>query len=191
MRSSVSGNGERRHKVRAESAGRAMRLPEAHEKVERIVGAIERGGLPYKIVMAVLYGSAAKGDPNPQDVDLYLQLDWATVPEEDVWEELTRRSGSVSTRLNKALKLRNSERVSIQWGTRPWEEYRMQFIKPDEIESQLTDRMSSLDPDLKTHARAKRRLEKSIDKRKVKATEWPPFGIVVYPREPETGSRTI
>ncbi len=191
MRSSVSRNGARRHKVGAGPAVRAMRLPEAHEKVERILGAIERGGLPYKIVRAVLYGSTAKRDPNPRDVDLYLQLDWATVPEEDVWDELTRRSGSVSTKLNKTLKLRNSERVSIQWGTQPWEEYRMQFIKPDEIESRLTERMSSLDPDLKTHARAKRRLEKSIDKRKVKATEWPPFGIVVYPRGPESGARTI
>src|SRR5438876_10309992 len=92
---------------------RPMKLSEAREKVERIVNAIEKGAVPYRPVQVVLYGSAAKDEPEPQDVDLYVQLDRDSVPEEDVWQELTHQGGSVSTKLNKALKLRNSERVSI------------------------------------------------------------------------------
>ncbi len=160
-----------------------MKLPDARQKVERIVRTIESGRLPYRVVQAVLYGSAAKGDANPQDVDIYVQLDSSTIPEDDLMEELTRRSGSVSTKLHKALKTNNAERVSIQWGNERWEEYRMKFTKPDEIEARLKDRMSELDLTLKSHARAKRRMEKSVKKRKVKPTEWPPFGVIIYPRD--------
>ena len=61
-----------------------MKLEDARRKMERIVRAIEDGKVPYRVVQAVLYGSAAKGDPNPQDVDIYLQLDQSTIPYDDV-----------------------------------------------------------------------------------------------------------
>lgn len=44
------------------------------------------------------------------------------------------------------------------------------------------ERIAELDPSFKSHARARKRLEKSAEKRQRKPTVWPPFGIVIYPR---------
>jgi len=160
-----------------------VKLEEARAKVERIVRAIEAGKAPYRVVQAVLYGSAAKGDPNPQDVDIYLQLDQSTVPFDDSWVEMTGQSGGVSTKLRRTLKASKAERVSIQWSNEPWEAHRKKFPKPEEVEKSTRERIDELDPSFKSHARAKKRLEKSAEKRQQKPTEWPPFGVVIYPRD--------
>jgi len=160
----------------------AMKLEDARRKVERIVRAIEDGKIPYRVVQAVLYGSAAKGDANPQDVDIYLQLDQSTIPYDDVWIEVTGQSGGFSTRLRRALKATEAERVSIQWGSKPWEEHRMAFPKLEDVEITTRERIAELDPSFKSHARARARLKKSAEKRQRAPTEWPPFGVVIYPR---------
>lgn len=81
-----------------------MKLEEARRKVEHVVRAIEDDKVPYRVVQAVLYGSAAKGDANPQDVDIYLQLDQSMIPYDDVWIEVTAQGGGVSAKLRRALK---------------------------------------------------------------------------------------
>ena len=47
-----------------------MKLEDARRKVKRIVQAIEDCKVSYRVVQAVLYGSAVKGDANPQHVDI-------------------------------------------------------------------------------------------------------------------------
>lgn len=145
--------------------------------------AIEDGKVPYLVVQAVLYGSAAKGDANPQDVDIYLQSDQSTIPFDDSWIEVTGQSGGVATKLRRALRATKAERVSIEWSSEPWEEHREKFPKLEEVEESTRERIAKLDLSFKSHTRAKMRLEKSAEKRQRKPTEWPPYGVVIYPRE--------
>src|SRR6266508_1309543 len=132
-----------------------MKLEDARRKVGRIVRTIEDGKVPYRVVQAVLYGSAAKGDPYPQDVDIYLQLDHTTIPFDDTWPEVTGQSGGVSTKLRQALKATKAERVSIQWGNESWEEHRTKFPKPEEVDKSAQERIAELNLSLKSHAQVK------------------------------------
>lgn len=162
-----------------------MRREEAVAKAERVVEAVRAGRVPYRVLQVVLYGSAARGDPNPNDVDLYIQLEVDSVPFEDTYREITYGGkGGVGEKLRKALKLSKGERVSIIYDFVPWDQHVRLFVKPEEVDKVAQENIARLDLNLKTHRQAKRRIEKSAAKRHVKPFGWPPEAIVLYLAEP-------
>ncbi len=146
--------------------------------------AVSGGKLPYRVLQLVLYGSTAKGAENPNDVDLYAQLDRTSVPEENMANEIFHPSSGIGATLRKALKEAPHDRVVIQWGWDPWEEHRLTFVKPEEIDRSLRQRVGELDMGFVSHRRAKAAWERSVAKRKSTPTEWPPHGVVLFDGEP-------
>lgn len=162
-----------------------MKREIALAKVDSILRVIKEGHLPYRVLQLVLYGSTAKGDQNPNDVDIYIQLDKDSVPKEEGLSEVFRGygKGDVSKNLRKVLKENKTERVSIQWDFISWEEHSQHFVKPEEIENVAMENISELNLSFKTHQQAKNRILKSVSKRSKKPIEWPPKGIVLYELE--------
>ncbi len=164
-----------------------MQRLEALTKLKRVVRTIEEGKVPYKVEEVTVYGSVVEGEERVRDLDLYIQLDRESVPEEDLLEEVFGGHGrSVGTQLRMALKESNQERIEIQWEFEPWETRREKFAKPEEIDRQVDKRLAELttgeDEEPKTWTEHKTRLEKHREKVKAKGYEWPPRGIVVYRR---------
>ncbi len=164
--------------------GTNMKREAAVRKVEQAVHAVCEGKVPYRVLQFVLYGSTAKGAENPNDVDLYVQLDPASVPEVDIVSEIFYPSGGIGTKLRRALKEKPHDRVIIQWGFEPWEEYRLKFVKPEEVDQNLHGMVGGLDLDLASHRRVKGAWERSVAKRRARPTEWPPLGVVLFDGEP-------
>ena len=158
-----------------------MKLEEALTRANRVVEAIKAKRAPYHVLQVVLYGSTARGDPNPNDVDLYVQLDINSVPWEDRDQELFNSGkGGTGTKLRKALKSSQGERLSITFDFVPWEQHIRNFVRPEDVDKVAKENIAKLDPTLKTYARTKARIEKSAAKRRTKPFEWPPQGIVLY-----------
>ncbi len=156
-----------------------MRREEALRKADRIARTVREGKVPYGVLQVVLYGSVARGDDSRGDVDLYIQLDRSSVPVEELYAE-ARGARGVGYKLRAALKAQPQEHVTLQWGLEPWEEHRLRFTKPEEVEGSLERRVAGLDLTLVSHRKAKQQWERSAKKRKVKPFEWPPKGVVLY-----------
>ncbi len=164
-----------------------MRRLEALMKLKRVLRTIEEGKVPYRVEEVTVYGSVVEGEKRVRDLDLYIQLDQESVPEEDLLQELFGGHGrSAGTQLRMALKESNQERIEIQWEFEPWEARREKFAKPEEIDRQVDARLAELttgeDEEPKSWTEHKTRLEKHREKVKTKGYEWPPHGIVVYRR---------
>ncbi len=156
-----------------------MKRSEALRKADRVAKTVAEGKVPYRVLQVVLYGSVARGDEAPNDVDLYLQLDQSSVPVLDLYAEV-RGARGVGFRLRASLKAKPQEHVTLQWGFEPWTEHRMKFTKPHEVEESLRRHVAGLDLNLVSHRRDKEQWERSAHKRKAKPFEWPPRGIVLY-----------
>ncbi len=164
-----------------------MQRLEALTKLKRVLRTIEAGKVPYRVEEVTVYGSVVEGEERVRDLDLYIQLDRESVPEEDLLQEVFGGHGqSASTQLRMALKQSNQERIEIQWEFEPWETRREKFAKPEEIDRQVDERLAELttgeDEEPKSWTEHKTRLEKQREKVKAKGYEWPPRGIVVYRR---------
>ncbi len=164
-----------------------MRSSEALTTLKRVLRTIEEGKVPYKVEEVTVYGSVVEGEKRVRDLDLYIQLDRESVPEEDLLQEIFGGHGrSAGTRLRMALKQSRQERIEIQWEFEPGETRREKFTKPEEIDRQVDARLAELttgeDEEPKSWTEHKTRLEKHREKVKAKGYGWPPRGIVVYRR---------
>ncbi len=164
-----------------------MQRLEALTKLKRVLRTIEEGKVPYRVEEVTVYGSVVEGEERVRDLDLYIQLDLESVPEQDLLQEIFGGHGrSAGTQLRMALKESNQERIEIQWEFEPWETRREKFAKPEEIDRQVDGRLAELttgeDEEPKSWKEHKTRLEKHREKVRAKGYEWPPRGIVVYRR---------
>ncbi len=164
-----------------------MRRLEALTKLKRVMRTIEGGKVPYRVEEVTVYGSVAEGEERVKDLDIYIQLDYDSVPEEDLLQEVFGGHGrSAGTRLRMALKESRQERIEVQWEFEPWETRRRKFTKPEEIDRRVDKELAELttgeDEEPSSLIERRARLEKHREKVKARGYEWPPHGIVVYRR---------